>query len=105
MTDINKQLTIKTNSVKRIHKEVGSYEKEVALETEKLAKKRSTNAEAHEIKRQEAILEESRSMVPDAKKRLQNACDDLSNFITQNESEPGLDFTDARAALQLAVQV
>jgi Tubulin binding cofactor A len=55
--------------------------------------KRDTSKDMYDVKRYEEILNESYMMVSDTSKRLQCAIDDLSTFMTNNETT--LDLTGA----------
>eukprot|EP00026_Physarum_polycephalum_P017343 Phypoly_transcript_18544.p1 GENE.Phypoly_transcript_18544~~Phypoly_transcript_18544.p1 ORF type:complete len:105 (+),score=23.63 Phypoly_transcript_18544:347-661(+) len=95
-----KQLSIKTNAVKRIHKEIGSYEKEANQQQEKVNKmKGDPKYDDHDIRKQEEVLAETAAMIPDAKKRLENATKDLLSFLEQNASS-GLDCSAAMLVLE-----
>jgi len=99
MADVKKQLSIKTNTCKRLHKDILSYEKESTQQQEKVNKLRSNAADSYDIKKQEEVLSESRAMVIDSKKRLETAYYDLSSFIGTLDSG-SVDLTEANSTLE-----
>ncbi|UYV70630.1 TBCA [Cordylochernes scorpioides] len=77
-----RQIKIKTGIVKRLVKEKQMYEKDVELQKEKIAKLKSEpNSDAYLIRKQDEVLEESRQMIPDTRKRLYLALNDLRNIL------------------------
>ena len=107
MVDL-KDLKIKTGVAKRLLKELASYKKEVEKDEAKVASMRELGADPHDLKQQvrtllcvtgfqhgytstndadlhphaqEAVLAESRMMVPDCQKRLENAFYDLESLV------------------------
>ena len=58
--DNKKQLKIKSGIVKRITREFESYLKEVAKDKDRIEKLRENGAEAHDIRKQEEVLQEMR---------------------------------------------
>ncbi|WFD08513.1 hypothetical protein MVES1_003889 [Malassezia vespertilionis] len=76
-----RQLSIKTGVVKRLSKEVHMYTDE-CKEQEAAVKKAIDEAqEPWEVRRQEGLLKDSAQMIPDTKRRLQDAVADISTFI------------------------
>ena len=81
---MEKQLKIALGSCKRLHKEVGLYEKECAAQEGRIAKLRAQpEADEHVVAKQEEVLEESRRMVPDTQKRLALARQHLEALVAQ----------------------
>ncbi|XP_022655036.1 tubulin-specific chaperone A-like [Varroa jacobsoni] len=93
-------IKIKSGIVKRLSKEVVAYEKESVREEERLAKMKQEGQEDSRIKLQEKVIQESRMMIPDCRKRLHAAWDELKVIL---DAEPDLvnneDFIAARTIL------
>ena len=105
--DIVKQLKIKTGTVKRINREYHSYEEELKVERERLDKMRAGQAEDYSVKKQQDIIQESISMLPNTKKRLRDAVEDLQAFLQEYASHADLvardEWTDAQTQIQTAL--
>ncbi|EDO42280.1 predicted protein [Nematostella vectensis] len=82
-----RQLKIKTGIVKRLAKEKTMYEKEVVDQGKKVENMIAENQDEHDIKKQKEVLEESRIMIPDCKRRLKTAYQDLSNLAAECEKD------------------
>ncbi|CAI8605002.1 unnamed protein product [Vicia faba] len=76
-----RSLKIKTSTCKRLVKELDSYEKEVLRESAKTADMKDKGADPYDIKQQENVLAESRMMVPDSRKRLEAALEELKGTL------------------------
>ncbi|XP_076067793.1 tubulin binding cofactor A [Oratosquilla oratoria] len=81
-----KQLRIKTGVVKRVCKEKGMYEKEAEQIQEKIKKMQDEGQELYYIKKQDQLLQETLTVIPDCQKRLNNAYQDLKALV-ENEVE------------------
>lgn len=88
-SDYKKQLKIKSGIVKRITREFESYEKEVSKDKERIAKLRNSGSDDHTIKKQEDVLQETLSMLPNTRKRLQDAVEDLQTHMREHENDEG----------------
>ena len=73
---IPNEITIKINTYKRTLKELKMYENELIHEQKKL----ESIQEFHENRKQMEVIEETRVMIPDTKKRLERALDELKQF-------------------------
>jgi len=82
-----KQLEIKTKIVQRLVKEVTYYHKEVKENEEKLAKMKADNADFHDIKKFQEVLDESNMMIPDSQTRLKKSVDELSTFLSETNTD------------------
>ncbi|GAQ84799.1 hypothetical protein KFL_002060190 [Klebsormidium nitens] len=85
-----KNIKIKTGTLKRVFKEVNSYEKELQMELARTEKMKAEGADSHDLKQQESVLGETQMMIPDAKKRLQNAFQDLQSAVEEGEADASL---------------
>ncbi|GLC41575.1 hypothetical protein PLESTB_000700500 [Pleodorina starrii] len=85
--ELAKQCKVKTNSVKRLHKELGYYEKERDKEQARVDKMKAEGAEASDIKQAENVLQESAMMIPQTRQRLEAALAELQSFVTENEED------------------
>lgn len=117
--DLQRQLKIKTGTVKRLRKELAMYEEEQKKEGEKVQKLKDEGADPHDIKYavsrvdylcphsnlkhrqifQEGILAESAAMVPDTRQRLGAAFAEL-----QSLSDECLQSLEGTEELQLALE-
>lgn len=88
-SDYKKQLKVKSGIVKRITREFESYEKEVAKDKDRISKLRESGSDEHTIKKQEDVLQETLSMLPNTRKRLQDAVEDLQNLMREHENDEG----------------
>ena len=85
--DSKRQLKIKSGVVRRITREYDSYHKEIQRDKDRIIKLKDTGAGEHSIRKQEEVLQETISMVPNTRKRLQDALEDLCNFMKDNDTE------------------
>jgi hypothetical protein len=65
------------------------------LENEKVLEemKEDTTKDSYDIKRFQAVLNESYMMIPDSTKRLQQTADDLAEFLSQQQQQQQVDTT------------
>mmetsp|Transcript_7207 Transcript_7207/g.7065 ORF Transcript_7207/g.7065 Transcript_7207/m.7065 type:complete len:118 (+) Transcript_7207:26-379(+) len=105
--DAKRQLKIKSGMVKRITREYDSYVKEVQRDRDRIEKLRDTGAGDHAIKKQEDVLHETISMLPNTRQRLQDAVEDLQEFMKENDTDQDLitspEWTEATGHIQAAV--
>lgn len=105
--DLVKQLKIKAGAVKRTNREYHSYEEELRTERDRLQKLTTSGASDHAVKKQQDVIQESISMLPNTKKRLQDAVDDLQSFLQEQASNTDLtqsdEWRDAQTQIQTAV--
>jgi hypothetical protein len=78
----------------RLTKEVAYYKKEV-LENEQTLEemKQDATKDSYDIKRFQAVLNESYMMVPDSTRRLQQTADDLDEFLLEHADNNVIDRT------------
>ncbi|CAH3109574.1 unnamed protein product [Porites lobata] len=98
--DPKRQLKIKTGVLKRSSKEKVMYEKEVVDQTAKVEKMKEEKKDEHDIKKQIEVLEESKVMIPDCKRRIKTAYLDLQELVTKTENDLG-DTEEYKTAKQL----
>ncbi|KAK2431842.1 tubulin-folding cofactor A [Trifolium repens] len=95
-----RSLKIKTSTCKRLVKELHSYEKEVEREAAKTADMKDKGADPYDLKQQENVLAESRMMIPDCRKRLEAALEDLkgilAEFLEETDEKEGPEIDEAR---------
>jgi len=97
-------LKIKSGIVKRLAKEVIAYEKETVQEQARLQKMKDNNEDEYNIKQQEKVLQESQMMIPDCRKRLQTAYEELKEILdSEKDLEESEDFKSASTILESAV--
>ncbi|CAD5205680.1 unnamed protein product [Bursaphelenchus okinawaensis] len=89
MTDakVVKQLTIKTNVLKRLIKEVDYYVKEGEKQKASYTELEAKDPSAYELKKLDEVWKETISMIPTIERKVRTARDDLKNYITANENE------------------
>ena len=98
-----RQLTIKTGVVKRLYKEKAMYEKESRQMEEKVEQMKTNGEDEYMIKKQIEVKNESLAMLPDCKKRLRTAYDELENLLnTEKDMEECKEYTAAKAILDEA---
>ncbi len=83
-TDVLRQAKIRLGACKRLSKEILSYEEEARVDEAKVQKMKSENQDEHDIRKQEEILAESCMMIPDSKRRYDEALMGLQSFINEN---------------------
>lgn len=81
-----RQLKIKTGVVKRLWKEKNMYEKEAIDQERKVKKMESDGKDEYDIKKQKEVLSESQSIIPDCKRRLTTAINELKAML-ENEND------------------
>ena len=79
------------NSLKRLKKEAIYYNKELIDNENKLNNMIREKKDNYDIKKQEEILDETKLMIPNAKKRLQNKIDEFENFVQDAQFDLNLD--------------
>jgi tubulin-specific chaperone A len=89
--DNNAKLKILLNSLKRLKKEAIYYNKELIDNENKLYNMIREKKDKYDIKKQEEILDETKLMIPNAKKRLQNKIDEFENFVQDAQFDLNLD--------------
>lgn len=80
-------LRIKTGVVRRLNKEMQSYEKEVERELQRLEKMKATGEDEYRTRKQEEVIQETRNMVPSCRVQLQKACSELKNLVGEAHQE------------------
>jgi tubulin-specific chaperone A len=90
------QLQIKVNVVKRIQKEEQYYLKEMVEVQEKIDKMEADGKDFYEVRQVKQSLQETKDMLPDVKKRLTQAVQDLTDYVQkdfghmENTEDPAL---------------
>lgn len=80
-----RQLTIKTGIVKRLAKERTVCEKEVLIEEKRLDKFKSEGADEYKLKKQEEVIQEYKSSVPEVTHRLKREFELLEKFLEDEQ--------------------
>lgn len=89
--DTSKKLKILLNSLKRLKKEVTYYNKELIENENKLNKMIEESKDEYDIKKQQEITDETKMMIPNATKRLQDKIFEFENFIQDAQFDLNLD--------------
>ncbi|KAL0483865.1 tubulin-folding cofactor A [Acrasis kona] len=90
MSDVKRQLKLKSAAAKRLLKEFQSYQQEETREKQRLEKLISEKADETSIKQQKNVISETSQMIPYCKKKLEQAVEDLNNTkdkCTEAESD------------------
>lgn len=84
-----------------VKKDLEYYAKEHETQRAKIEAMRAAGRDEHDVRKQEEVLEETETMLPDCQTRLREAAADLTNFISANRAEvEGLQtFAEAQALL------
>lgn len=94
-------LKIKTGVLRRLAKEKVTYEKEALQQRVKVELYKEQGKDAHFIKKQEEVLQESLMMIPDCQGRLLKAYEDLKKFVdVETDLEENEIFAEAVKVLQ-----
>ena len=86
MSNIEKQIIIQINALKRITKEIHMYEREIDSQSNKISYMKENNEDIHDIKKQEEVLEESHMMIPNCKKQLKIFINKLHTLLDENKN-------------------
>jgi tubulin-specific chaperone A len=89
--DTSKKLKILLNSLKRLKKEVTYYNKELIENENKLNKMIEESKDEYDIKKQQEITDETKMMIPNATKRLQDKIFEFENFMQDAQFDLNLD--------------
>ncbi|KAJ1983479.1 hypothetical protein H4R33_004741 [Dimargaris cristalligena] len=76
-----RDLTIKTNTLKRVLNDEQYYLKEAASQRTHIDKLRADGADEYVIRKQVEVLDETLNMLPDSKKRIAKAVEDLKTLM------------------------
>lgn len=89
--DNNAKLKILLNSLKRLKKEAIYYNKQLIENEKKLNNMIREKKDKHDIKKQQEIVDETKLMIPNVKKRLQDRIDGFENFVQDAQFDLNLD--------------
>ena len=89
--DNNAKLKILLNSLKRLKKEAIYYNKELIDNENKLNNMIREKKDKYDIKKQQEIVDETKLMIPNVKKRLQDRIDGFEIFIQDAQFDLNLD--------------
>lgn len=81
-----KTLKIKTGVVRRIAKEKVVYEREAEEQKQRIERYKQEGKDEYDVRKQEEVLQEALMMIPECKRRLMKACEDLRGII-KNEQD------------------
>ncbi|KAM4527412.1 tubulin-specific chaperone A [Odontesthes bonariensis] len=95
-----RQIKIKTGIVKRLAKEEISYITELKQQEEKVERMKAEAGDEYVIKKQVEVLQESRMMIPDCRRRLTMAHGDLLQLLeTEEDLAESEEYKEARNVL------
>ena len=99
-TDNAKQLKIQTGVVKRLAKEKTFYLKELETNAAKVEKAREAGKDESDIKLAEAVLEETKTIIPTTEKNLLEAFQTLEDLVEgSGDNKDSKEYRDAVEAL------
>ncbi|ETS62546.1 hypothetical protein PaG_03179 [Moesziomyces aphidis] len=104
LSSVKRQLTIKTGVVKRLAKEESSYMHEAREQQVRIQQFIDAGRDEYDLKQQRSVLKDSLKMVPDCRKRLELAVDDLAVYIdgVEGEAVSSDEYGAAKQVLELA---
>uniref|UniRef100_K3XAJ4 Tubulin-specific chaperone A n=1 Tax=Globisporangium ultimum (strain ATCC 200006 / CBS 805.95 / DAOM BR144) TaxID=431595 RepID=K3XAJ4_GLOUD len=82
-----RQFKIKVGTLRRVKKDLEYYAKEHAAQALKIEKMRADGKDEYDVKKQEEVLVETETMLPDCQMRLKEAAQDVENFIASHRVE------------------
>ncbi|XP_015244522.1 PREDICTED: tubulin-specific chaperone A [Cyprinodon variegatus] len=95
-----RNIKIKTGVVKRLAKEEISYINEAKQQEEKVERAKAEGGDEYVIKKQIEVLQESRMMIPDCRRRLAIAHADLLQLLeTEEDLAESEEYKEARNVL------
>ncbi|XP_053195383.1 tubulin-specific chaperone A [Scomber japonicus] len=95
-----RQIKIKTGIVKRLAKEETAYINEAKQQEQKIERLKSEAEDDYVIKKQMEVLQESRMMIPDCRRRLTIAHADLVQLLeTEEDLAEAEEYKEARNIL------
>ncbi|XP_068609008.1 tubulin-specific chaperone A [Brachionichthys hirsutus] len=95
-----RQIKIKTGVVRRLVKEEASYKTEAKQQKEKVERLKTEEADKYVIKKQVEVLQESEMMIPDCRRRLTTAHEDLLQLLdAEKDLEESEEYKEARNTL------
>mmetsp|Transcript_12241 Transcript_12241/g.23048 ORF Transcript_12241/g.23048 Transcript_12241/m.23048 type:complete len:107 (+) Transcript_12241:53-373(+) len=101
MSDLKRQVKIKTGIVKRLRKELAMYEKEKVQNDKRVEDMRASGADTYDVRQAERVADESAMMIPDCKVRFEAAFLDLKNLAdAEKENEEIRDTEEFKLALE-----
>ncbi|GAB5589635.1 hypothetical protein Unana1_04535 [Umbelopsis nana] len=94
-----RELKIKTNVVKRIAKEQISYGKELESQQKRVDKLIEEGADEADVRKQKEVLEETVQMIPDVKRRLAAAYQELFSMVADPKYAGSEELEEAKQVL------
>lgn len=85
MMEEGRQLKIKTNVCRRLHKEIGYYRIEAEKQQARIDQLIAKGGDESEVRRQKEVKQETINTIPDVITQLRKAVADLHSFIEDNE--------------------
>ncbi|CAO1623846.1 unnamed protein product [Parajaminaea phylloscopi] len=103
-TATKRQLTIKTGVVKRLTKEEQTYIQEAKDQEKRVKEYEAGDKDEWDVKQQHKVLQDCLQMIPDCRKRLEVAVEDLVNLVEGLDEELAStsEAAGARTALEAA---
>ena len=83
--NISRQLRIKTGIVKRLTKDVVSYQAEADIQQMRLEKMKEEERDEYDIKKMGQVVQESLMMIPHCLRKLKIATEDLKQFTNDQK--------------------
>ena len=83
--NISRQLRIKTGIVRRLTKDVVSYQAEADIQQVRLEKMKEEERDEYDIKKMGQVVQESLMMIPHCLRKLKIATEDLKNVTNEHK--------------------
>ncbi|KAI5958806.1 RBL2 [Candida theae] len=91
------QLQIKVSALKRLIKEKDMYQREVSEQEQYVNQLKANNGDEYELKKQVEVLDESKRMVPQVSKKIEELKKSLSEYLENYTGDE--DVTEAKDLL------
>mmetsp|Transcript_29909 Transcript_29909/g.41339 ORF Transcript_29909/g.41339 Transcript_29909/m.41339 type:complete len:105 (+) Transcript_29909:75-389(+) len=85
--DYKKQLKITTASCKRLSKDIDYYKGDAEKQKERIQKMKENGADEYDIKKQDEVLVETMTMIPDSQKRYDSKKEELQDLMKKAVQE------------------
>jgi tubulin-specific chaperone A len=84
-------LEIKTKALGRLIKEESLYHEEVQEQEHAISTMKSQNADPYDLKKQVEVLEDSKRMIPELRKKIEESLGSLEQFIREYTGDENLE--------------
>lgn len=92
------QLDIKTRALGRLIKEESLYHQELSEQERVVASMKQQQADPYELKKQVEVLEDTRKMIPELRKKVKESLGSLEHFLGEYSGDDDLTMANANIA-------